>query len=442
MNPSTKAIILSCNTDAERICSSAARISTTSGSALDLYHTAEDTEKNRKLIRAVIKSGHRSVIEHAVFHLAFNDVSVAVEEFLIEFRLASYTVKSRRYVDFGHMGYYVPQDLTADGEKCYREHIESLFADYNFFVERGVPKEDARFVLPYAFFSNFYCTVNARELIHMVNEMKYGRGSCDPELTYLADMLLSQLQEIFPEAAEQISPDQVSADSKRMPPARLKLSDKPNEVCASAELLRFPADGERLLRECASVLSPDGASMTPDEILHLLPRAAEQLNLTYKINNLSLSSVTHLVRHRIQSLAVPALTTTDIMRYIVPESISANAELLARYRAAFARNAQVLLYLRTQGLGREVSLCMSGNTLHVMTTANARELMLFFRLRTCTRAQWEIRDVAQSMLLQAQANVPAVFDTMGPSCVVLGHCPEGRMCCGRAEEMRARFLKH
>ena len=31
-------------------------------------------------------------------------------------------------------------------------------------LEAGVPREDARFLLPYAFHSNFYCTLNAREL--------------------------------------------------------------------------------------------------------------------------------------------------------------------------------------------------------------------------------------------------------------------------------------
>ncbi len=439
MKANSRATILSYNTDAERICSSAARISTTAGSALELYEKANDTEKNRNLIRGVIRSGHQSVIEHAVFHIAFNDVSVAVEEFVIEFRLASYTVKSRRYVDFGQMGYYEPQELTAHGASLYRAHIESLFADYHTLTERGIPKEDARFVLPYAFFSNFYCTVNARELIHMLCEMKYGRGSADPELSALADQLIAQLEQCFPVAAEQVKPFADCNHPHRMPP-RLRISDAPCEVKAAATLKYFPKDAAQILSEAVQILCPENTELSAPDILTLLPRAAEQINLTYLIENLSLSSVTHLVRHRMQSLVIPPLSTADVMRYMVPDTISAQEDLLALYRNAYARNAQTLRDLRKEGLTREVCLCLSGNTLNAMTTMNARELMLFFRLRTCTRAQWEIRETAQSMLRQARQNLPGIFGSMGPSCVVLGHCPEGRMSCGRAEEMRGLFL--
>lgn len=37
---------------------------------------------------------------------------------------------------------------------------------------------------------------------------------------------------------------------------------------------------------------------------------------------------------------------------------------------------------------------LSGNVMNVMTTINARELMLFIRLRSCNRAQWEIHKVS------------------------------------------------
>ena len=60
----------------------------------------------------------------------------------------------------------------------------------------------------------------------------------------------------------------------------------------------------------------------------------------------------------------------------------------------------------------------------------ARELGHFLRLRTCERAQWEIRALARSMLLQLRESAPEVFSAFGPSCKVLGYCPEGRLSCG------------
>ena len=79
----------------------------------------------------------------------------------------------------------------------------------------------------------------------------------------------------------------------------------------------------------------------------------------------------------------------------------------------------------------------------VLLTMNARELRHFFALRMCSRAQWEIRQMATSMFEQAVAVAPAMFRDAGPGCL-RGACPEGVKSCGRAKairEEREAFLK-
>jgi thymidylate synthase (FAD) len=75
----------------------------------------------------------------------------------------------------------------------------------------------------------------------------------------------------------------------------------------------------------------------------------------------------------------------------------------------------------------------------MICTFNARELLHFFSLRCCSRAQWEIRGVADEMLALVKPVAPEIFSKAGPACV-RGACPEGKMSCGRAAEMRARYL--
>ena len=82
---------------------------------------------------------------------------------------------------------------------------------------------------------------------------------------------------------------------------------------------------------------------------------------------------------------------------------------------------------------------LSGNLMDVMTTMNAREIKLFTQLRTCSRAQWEIRAAAIALLRQLRQSFPELFGRFGPSCFLTGRCPEGRLSCGRAEEMTALF---
>lgn len=77
-------------------------------------------------------------------------------------------------------------------------------------------------------------------------------------------------------------------------------------------------------------------------------------------------------------------------------------------------------------------------TTKIICTFNARSLLNFFEHRCCNRAQWEIRDVAQQMLVLVKEVAPHLFAKAGPGCV-WGACPEGSMSCGRAAEMRKKF---
>ena len=75
----------------------------------------------------------------------------------------------------------------------------------------------------------------------------------------------------------------------------------------------------------------------------------------------------------------------------------------------------------------------------MVVTMNARSLYNFFRHRCCNRAQWEIRALAEEMYRLVYAVAPNLFGKSGPSCVVNGRCPEGRMSCGKMKEVQAKY---
>jgi thymidylate synthase (FAD) len=76
----------------------------------------------------------------------------------------------------------------------------------------------------------------------------------------------------------------------------------------------------------------------------------------------------------------------------------------------------------------------------VIMTMNARELIHFFSLRCCRRAQWEIRDMAVEMLKLVKKIAPVIFRQAGPGCIG-APCPEGRFCCGQMVDVREFFSK-
>ena len=68
-------------------------------------------------------------------------------------------------------------------------------------------------------------------------------------------------------------------------------------------------------------------------------------------------------------------------------------------------------------------------------TMNVRELRHFFSLRMCSRAQWEIRRMAEEMFRLCYETAPSLFRYAGPACL-RGKCPEGEKSCGQAARIR------
>ena len=404
---------------------------------MEIFENSRGDERDLKLIGKVLSSGHKSVIEHQNFSIAFNNVSVLVEQFVIEARLASYTVKSRRYVDFAGAGYVVPDGLTGARREAYDAAMQLRFADYQALMDLGVPKEDARFVLPYCLRSNFFMTVNARELIALVCAMLRGRGAGFPEIESLGAQLKEQFDVIYPGV--------IDAELKHVKPyAPMPLSaaiEAPKEGKGGAELVSTPSDASGLLDVALGFAGrvPEKQERR-DRIRELLmdarPRELELLNYVFRVKNISLACLTHFARHRIQSPVIPQVATALAGgRYVMPESVRAIPEAAAIYRHAFEDQTAKA----TQAMGLGVSpqdigyFAMSGHQLDILLGMNARELMHFMRLRTCSRAQWEIRGVAGRMLELLREDQPELFDMYGASCR-FGPCPEGKMSCGRPWE--------
>ena len=452
-NTNSKAIIIGLTDTGEKIPAASGRISTQPGTALEILELSKDAAKNANLISKVTRSGHTSTVEHTVFNLAFQNVSVLVEQFVIEFRLASFTVKSRRYVDFAKLGYYIPHFESKAVQDKYIAHMDYLYKEYEAMIAADIPKEDARFLLPYSLYSNFYCTLNARELINMLYAMIYGRGSQFQELKVLGESLLEQ--------ARNMTPGIFTDFENRRPSLQdvPKFSYAPDKALIEAEenveLLSYTPDASKAIARYALIESCnlptaqiDSIIENEDECAKIIKevisskrqRALEAATFTFRINNVSLSCLTHFARHRMQSIGIPALTLTDRTRHVLPETIAKDDALKERYCEAFRRTAELYEELKAAGVCEELLayVLLSGNTLDIVTTINGRELLLFMKLRSCTRAQWEIRDFAIDMLKKLRKADNTVFKFYGPSCFV-NKCTEGPMTCGRALEMKEFF---
>ncbi len=447
MKRNSQAKIISFNKNNVEICASAARISTTKGDSVEIFEKAGNNTKNQELINKVLRSGHKSVIEHAVFTIAFCDVSAFVEQFFIECRLASFTVKSRRYVDFSKLGYYIPPELENEELADYCQYMDMLFQAYQTMLEGGIPKEDARFLLPYSFHSNFYCTLNARELVYWIYSIRHGRGQDIPELQNLADQVVEQLRTIFPcvlSELEKISgKGSIAEEASNVP----QIENVPFFVGAkeagSVSMINAPSSPYHILEMAYRTNHPKSAKSFQLDLLFESERLREleQLSYSFFISDITLSGITHIVRHRMQSILIPSIQSINHSRYIVPDTVKNNPDLLEFYKQTLkSANDMARQMSQKQELKKyNYYYALSGNTMDVMTTINARELNHLIKLRACNRAQWEIRKITIDMLKLLRNSYPELFQYFGPSCYVNGVCPEGTFTCNKMNQVIERF---
>ncbi|MDD7413942.1 MAG: FAD-dependent thymidylate synthase [bacterium] len=184
---------------------------------------------------------------------------------------------------------------------------------------------------------------------------------------------------------------------------------------------------------------------------HLSP--IEHASFTFGIEGVSRSLLAQITRHRIASFSVQSqryVAMGDEERgfdYVMPPAIRALGEDAAEeYRRQMEQiNEWYQAWRERLGGGTSANedarfVLPNGAATRMLVTMNARELIHFLALRCCNRAQWEIREVAWQMLEQAYAAAPQLMRLAGPSCLH-GACPEGRMSCGRAEEVRERMTR-
>ena len=172
------------------------------------------------------------------------------------------------------------------------------------------------------------------------------------------------------------------------------------------------------------------------EFISRLPEAhqspLEHVSFTFGIEGVSRAMLAQITRHRVASFSVQSqrYVNMDEFGYVIPPSIAANQDALDEYEHFMDRADLVYTYLRSSGIPAEDARFVLPNACEtrMIVTMNARELMHFFSLRCCKRAQWEIRAVADEMLRLCKEVAPEIFAKAGPGCV-RGHCPEGKMRC-------------
>jgi thymidylate synthase ThyX len=383
----------------------------------------------------VVGYGHASVAEHAVLHIAFENVSRLAIESIEGNRLASYTEKSTRYQKWGSDDFTIPPEL--EGHPLCNEYMDTIrflfktYADsldpvrsliFERFPRRENEKDEAwdrrirskyvdicRFILPAASLANVGMTANARALENMIRKMLSHElaevrqiGEKVKEVALGETPTLVKYADAVPYLAETIN------EFNSMDTMHRVFTE--NEWCT---LIDYDKEGEK--RILAAALYRFGEMSYADALAYVKslndeekPKLAESLlgrlgkydvplrELEYSTYTFDLimdqGAYAEFKRHRMMTQTPQKLTTR--LGYATPRLIT-EAGFGSQYEAAMQSAAKMYekLYQFNPNVAQYV--VPNGFNRRVLAEFNLREAFAFCQLRSAANAHFSIRRIAQ-----------------------------------------------
>ncbi|OFI06913.1 thymidylate synthase ThyX [Clostridium acetireducens DSM 10703] len=237
----------------------------------------------------------------------------------------------------------------------------------------------------------------------------------------------------------------------------IEYTPNPEKVIASAAKLCYSSVG---VDEIQKNLTEENTSRFLNMLMSLGHESPiEHVSFTFAIEGVSRTLTHQLVRHRIASYSQQSQRYVKLeqFEYIIPPDIDKDKNArdifintMKSCQKSYNQLADILKskYINT-GLNEKEAekksiedaryVFPNACETKIVATMNARSLMNFFNNRCCNRAQWEIRALADKMLIEVKSVAPNLFKYSGPPCL-RGNCPEGKMTCGKIDEVKNRYI--
>ncbi len=398
--------------------------------------------------RWVVGYGHASVAEHAIVHLAVENISRLACDNLEDNRLASYTEKSSRYQVIDPDSFHVPEELDSNPglRSRYVAVCRSLFVAYARLIQgvtahletyqpqrenegngayalriRRQATDACRAVLPAATLTNVGVTANARTLEHAISKLM---SSPLAEERSIGSELREQGRSITPTLVKyaDYNPYLAEAGSSAFGKSR-QLQAEPTW---SVRLLEF--DGNALRKLCAAMLFRRGdgysdaltnaMSMSHAECVAVVnesvcnigphdspPREFELVDFTFEFI-FDYGALREFRRHRMQTYLSQPLTVLN--GHATPALVEESG-MSGVFQAAIAEADGLFGSLAKENPALAQYAVTHAHRQRVLSKMNLRECYHLFKLRSSRQAHPAIRQpVLEAMRLAVEAQ-PELF---------------------------------
>lgn len=442
----------------ETIAVAFAKTSRSPESFQEIASELSDDKSARFHEKWVVGYGHASVAEHAVLHIAIENVSRLAVESIESNRLASYTEKSTRYQKWDAQAFFVPPEL--EGHPLldtYTQVCELLFQTYldslqpmRLLVEQHSSRREnetdeaydrrirsqyvdsCRFLLPAASLANLGMTANARVLEHAISKMLSHPLA---EVRQIGDEIKRVAQAEVPTLVKYAGKIPYLADTGKSLSNNMKRAYPGDGVVKTewCNLVDYEIDGENKVLAAALVRFGETSytealdkvhSATEPERLRLAESLLGQLGEhDTPLRELEYSSYTfelildqggyaEFKRHRMMTQTPQALTTR--LGFAIPQNFS-QAGFELQYCSAMQAAAQAYEKLADWDPQVASYVVPNGFNRRVLFSMNLREAFAFCQLRSASNAHFSMRRVAQRVAAEIRHVHPLLAKYMSLS---------------------------
>lgn len=429
----------------ETIAVAFAKTSRSPESFIQIANELNDSKSAEFNEKWVVGYGHSSVAEHAVLHIAVENISRLAVECLESNRLASYTEKSTRYQTWNADAFFIPEELTDPtlrteyNETCefLLETYQSLIPEIDAYLRKTAPQrpeetpagrerrlhsftiDNCRFLLPAAVLANVGMTINARALEHALVKMLSHPLA---EVRKIGEEIKTAAIESTPTLLKYAAPDPtlIKADAG-IQVSNLPSPHKSREWC---QLVEYNSEAEdKILAaylyrieelsyaqcldwvQAASSAERDrlADALLASENPHSIPlRELEHSSFTFDIT-VDQGAFYEVKRHRMMTLTPQPLGVD--LGYAVPKLI-ADAGLQDRYTEAMERARCTYAAMAGSSPHLASYIVPNGFNRRFLITSNYRSLVHFIQLRAAANAHFSVRRLAQMLADELSAVLP------------------------------------
>ena len=411
-------------------------------SPLQIYESTL-VEKRKKKEQIVLREssgrGHGSVADQNYFSFTIENLTRLDTLFLVQPHYLAHLQQSLRRAN-ADRGFYLPESIRNSKLKRESEDLlTKVFKFYEEMSEKGVPLEDARFILPLYTRTNIQTSGDARELMHLFHMSKY------PSTPSSASAVVNEMIEKASEVAPNLFKDwgnnyeilawypsaQLFASENKTVEKIIKKYDYPEKVV----YFEFEVDDELVDK---AIEKRDEAELSNLKHVH---NGGKMEGFLFPI---SLAGFHQAIRQRTWDHSVePIYHAIKRNKCVVPPTVF-NAGLKEEFLKM--HNEMINLYhkLVEEGVPEKDAVGVVPHSLQVfdLIHVNGWNSIHSIGKRTCTEAQWEIRFIANQLAGLIREKNPTLGRYIYPQGVVYGKCPERNNCglCDKILEAKKKGM--